>query len=268
MDPEISEFSYGYALTETLIQGVKRRLRLAPIFPSLIEEGRTGGGYDVKIPFPGAPLFLQFKLSHRMVRASAIEERQGVLHTPFYRMHLRPTKHSQQHPMLLALEKSGADVYYAAPYFHTPAELNAAYASNDVRNQSIFIRPSEIGALPDQHEHHVAFKRRRPIYICSNQPREVRESAENLRFDKRLEEAFAGSKPLEPNTDSIASWADRLQQIVVDHRPYMSWISDQSLSAVSNRTPLQRFAYLAQMFFGCNVVLIAPAPEGDEPREA
>ena len=41
MRPDISEFSYGYALTETLISTVPRRLKAAPVFPSLIEEGKT-----------------------------------------------------------------------------------------------------------------------------------------------------------------------------------------------------------------------------------
>jgi len=47
MTPDISEFSYGFALTHELIALAGEPLRAAPIFPSLIEEGRAGGGYDV-----------------------------------------------------------------------------------------------------------------------------------------------------------------------------------------------------------------------------
>ena len=92
MHPDISEFSYGYALTESLVAAAGHRIRAAPVFPSLIDEGRPGGGYDVHIPFAGFPLFLQFKLSHKMVRASAEEVKQGLLSNPFYRFHLRPTR--------------------------------------------------------------------------------------------------------------------------------------------------------------------------------
>ena len=42
-------------------------------------------------------------------------------------MRLRPLKHSQQHDLLLDLEQQGNDVYYAAPEFHLPDELNKAY---------------------------------------------------------------------------------------------------------------------------------------------
>lgn len=259
MHPDISEFSYGYALTETLVSAASARLRAAPVFPSLIEEGKPGGGYDVQIPFPGAPLFLQFKLSHCMVRDSAIEVQKGVFHTPFYRMHLRPTKHSQQHPMLLDLEATGAAVYYAAPYFHTPAELNDAYTKREVVRQSIFIRPSEVGPLPDKDEHHLSFKRGHPIHLCSDSPRVIRESMENDGFMTQLNSAFANHGRLEATHHSARLWADRLEGIVKDHRWYISWITEEKLDALQDRDPISRFVYLARTFFGCNVVLVARA---------
>jgi len=51
------------------------KLSAAPIFPSLIEEGKAGGGYDVKLDWPFAPLYLQFKRSECMTRRSAREYR-------------------------------------------------------------------------------------------------------------------------------------------------------------------------------------------------
>jgi hypothetical protein len=69
----ISEFSYGYALTEELANGSLGQLIAAHVFPSLIQEGRAGGGYDVQLPFRGRPLFLQFKLSDSMRTSRARE---------------------------------------------------------------------------------------------------------------------------------------------------------------------------------------------------
>ncbi len=268
MHPDISEFSYGYALTESLVSSATTRLRAAPVFPSLIEEGRKGGGYDVKIPFPGTPLFLQFKLSHRMVRDSAIEVQKGVFHTPFFRMHLRPTKHSQQHPMLLELEATGAAVFYAAPYFHTPAELNDAYTKREVVQRSVFIKPSEVGTLPDKDDHHVAFKRGHPIHLCSENPRVIRESMDNKMFMTELNSAFADRGRLENNEESARSWADRLESVVKNHRWYYNWITDEKLEALQDRNPITRFAYLARTFFGCNVILVARATEGAGSSDA
>jgi hypothetical protein len=260
MHPDISEFSYGYALTESLISAAPIKLRVAPIFPSLIEEGKPGGGYDVSLPFAGFPLFLQFKLSHRMVRDSADEVKKGVLQTPFYRMHIRPTRHSQQHPMLLDLESTGVAVYYAAPYFHKPDELNQAYTTRQVVQRSIFVKPSTIGALPDDKDHHIAFRRGSPSYFCSDSPRAIRESEDEPReFIDELARGFWQRERIEPTEASANEWADRVSNVVSSHQRYIQWLSDGELSAIRDRNPLVRLAYLARTFLGCNVVVVAPS---------
>jgi len=259
MHPDISEFSYGYALTETLISAFPGGLRAAPVFPSLLEEGRPGGGYDVHLPFTGFPLFLQFKLSHRMVRETALEAQIGLLIPPFYRMHLRPMKHSQQHPMLLDLEATGSDVYYVAPYFHTPNELNDAYTQRQVVQRSIFINPSTIGPLPDYDDHHVSFKRGAPTYLCSSNPRILREEEiGGEQFKKNLLNDFDRRDVLEPTEQSARRWADRLEGIVREHSSKIEWINAEKLNNLQDRNPLTRFSYLARTFFGCNVILVAP----------
>ena len=48
MEPEFSEFSYGYALTDELIHWNGTKLKAAPVFPSLYDEG-AGKGYDLKL---------------------------------------------------------------------------------------------------------------------------------------------------------------------------------------------------------------------------
>lgn len=73
MRPGITEFSFGYAVTEKVVRQLGTGLVAAPIFPSLYDEGRPGGGYDVLLNRPGFPLMLQFKLAQKMVRKTAIE---------------------------------------------------------------------------------------------------------------------------------------------------------------------------------------------------
>ncbi len=155
MQPLISEFSYGFVLTQELASGILGSLTGAPIFPSLREEGQAGGGYDVQIPLVGFPLYLQFKLSDHLSRSSASEW--SVFGEPYYRMHLRPLRHSDQHNLLLDFERAGNAVYYAAPEFHTQPELNSAYIGNRVALESRFFSPLAIGPLPSQDAHYVAF---------------------------------------------------------------------------------------------------------------
>lgn len=258
MRPDISEFSYGYALTETLIATIPRPLRVAPVFPSLIEEGKKGG-YDVKLPFEGFPLFLQFKLSDPMKRSSCFESQSGVLHPPFFRMHLRPTRHSKQHPLLLSLEASGAAVFYAAPYFSQTAELNKFYLERTVAGNSIFFKPSEIGTLPDDGDHHIAFARGKPAYLCSAEPREIKGAGrETVGLFDEVTEGYWRYERLGPHSESVRSWADRLIGLVNEESDFYPWHLQEALGKVSDISPLRALTYTALTFFGCNVVLVAP----------
>jgi hypothetical protein len=171
MTPDLSEFSYGYALTEELATGPLGPLKAAPVFPSLLQEGKSGGGYDVKLPFAGVPLFLQFKVAHWMERSSALEW--ARMKGPYYRMHLRSVRHSRQHDLLRNLEKGGQLVYYAAPEFHESEVLNDAYLKRQVVARSAFFRPGDIGALDDEH-HYVVYRADSNIaWVCSHDPREI-----------------------------------------------------------------------------------------------
>src|SRR5690606_33762760 len=138
-----SEFSYGFALTHELVISAGGLLAGAPELPSLPAEGGSGGGYDVNLPIRGFPLFLQFKVSEYMVRASAAEwKRFG---RPYFRFQLHPLRHSQQHHLLLALEADGNFAYYAAPVFYRAQDLNEAFRRRAVVHNTVFVRPSDIG---------------------------------------------------------------------------------------------------------------------------
>jgi hypothetical protein len=158
MKPDFSEFSYGYALTEELANKYRSSLAGAPIFPSLYQEGQMGGGYDVQLPIEGFPIFLQFKLSDKLERKNAKEFKKGLLNLPFYRMHIRPKKHSNQHNLLLDLERAGNTVFYIAPQFHLPEELNKHYLNRSIVANSAAFSPSAIGEMLDDDEHYVVFE--------------------------------------------------------------------------------------------------------------
>ena len=156
MRPDLSEFSYGYALTEDLIQWAGTPLTAAPLFPTLLQEGQSGGGWDVQLPFQGVPLFLQFKLSDFMISSQTIRNQQGLFQPPFYRMHLRPLRLSQQHRMLLDLESAGVTnannlvFYVRTGFLHGNRPQRCYTLSREVAKRSVFFRPSAIGNLPMQ----------------------------------------------------------------------------------------------------------------------
>lgn len=170
MQPDISEFSYGFALVSELLHYYQLSTLGAPRFPTQVEEGKEGG-YDVGIP-RGVPIFLQMKRSECLVRMNAANA--SALGIPHYRMHLRPLRHSQQHNLLLAWEQTHPEVYYATPLFHTPKELDEAYQSNNVALKSLLIKPSVIGNLPDIYDHHLDVDANGSTWLfCSRTPRKV-----------------------------------------------------------------------------------------------
>jgi hypothetical protein len=250
----ISEFSYGYALTDELIHWRGTALTAAPVFPSLFAEGQPGGGYDLRLDRPGIPLFLQFKLSDCMTRRNANEVLNGLLDVVFYRMHLRKRSLSMQHQMLLALESQGNEVYYAAPAFHEPHELNAAYLQHRVKDRSILLEPSLIGPLPDDDEHHIAFRDNGPQYewhFCSTGPREPLPPLSAERFLRRVQRAFRakGSDALEE--PSLARLRSQVLRTAREER-----IADVDIVGLDRLTLLQQIAYLSQTFLNCQMFVV------------
>ncbi|MCC4211024.1 hypothetical protein [Vibrio parahaemolyticus] len=168
MKPQFSEFTYGYTVVEELS---RNGFTAVPTFPTLVEEGRDGGGYDVEIEMGGFPFFLQFKRSDYLSRANA--KYHNVFNSPYYRFNLHALRHSRQHNLLLHLERCGNPVFYVAPKFHTNLEMQNHYFARSVCKSSIWIAPTEIGSLPDDDEHSICFNQSESqVYFCS-EPKSV-----------------------------------------------------------------------------------------------
>jgi hypothetical protein len=154
-----SEFSYGFALTNELVGWAP--LAIAPVFPSLLAEGGPGGGWDVMLEMPAMPLYLQFKRSQRIRRASGKEARiaaqQGLaLTAPYHRFPITDALTSNQHRMLLELDNGDQQVFYVAPGFSTIDDLNTHWRDQEVADNSVFVRPQDIGTLTNG-PHNIAF---------------------------------------------------------------------------------------------------------------
>ncbi|PSH04383.1 MAG: hypothetical protein CXZ00_06015 [Acidobacteria bacterium] len=254
---EFSEFSYGYCLTEDLIVGQGTPITAAPVFPSLVEEGQAGVGYDVRLNRPGTPLFLQFKLVHQMVRGNANEARMGHFSIPFYRMHLRPRSISDQHESLLSLELAGNDVFYVAPGFHTIAELNTVYAGRRVWNRSLRIKPSRIGPLPDDRDHHVTFKVPNGQWrFYSEDPSRSGFASTTDEISRELSERIAerGKRNLRQQIEELDFTLVRIVNERNIHRSQPNRIDLHELG--DQIDPVRRVAYLARQFFDCQLFFV------------
>jgi hypothetical protein len=253
MKPDISEFSYAFALTSELIDKYSLALTGAPVFPSLYSEGQTGGGYDAQIPRRGIPVFLQFKLSHCMVTRRAGEA--DLLDVPYFRMLLRPLKHSRQHQLLLELEQEGNEVYYAAPEFSSPHDLNSAYLRREVSDRTAFFTPSAIGPLPDDGEHHVVFLPESTYgYLCSR-PKQVERQPAPIIFGTRIPNRARSPDARSVNSEFFLSVVRQLLSIYRRIHPS----GDEEFSILyrlrSEREPEQYARYISQTLFDCELLL-------------
>ncbi len=255
MKPNISEFSYGYALTDELIHWHGTPLTAAPVFPSLYQEGQTGGGYDVMLQRPGLLLFLQFKLSDCMVRATAKEVQDGILNAPYYRMHLRPARHSEQHEMLLDLEGKGNEVYYSAPAFHMPEELNETYLTHGVRARSLWLRPSIIGPLPDDGDHYIAFTIPGTHYFRS-EAKPLDTKGDFAEFTLHIENAYRRKSKTALTEGALFRIADDIRGIA-EQRSDISLDSKRiTEKELRRRHPLAQIAFYASTFMDCQLYII------------
>lgn len=250
MKPNFSEFSYGFALVNELIAWPNQPVTAVPIYPSLIEEGHLG--YDVLLERGGVPLFIQFKLSHCMVRASAEEVRHGVLFPPFYRMHLFPRTESRQHGLLLDLENQGNAVFYGAPEFHQQHEFNAAYLTRRVEQRSWFFRPVDIGPLLDDGPHHVAFRAGEDHgWFCST-PTPLK-CFKGLQLATHLAEKVRVEGKRAVSEKALL----RLSDWMLNELRVQSLIGARNLAALRQKpNTLERISSIAQAFYGAQMFIV------------
>lgn len=252
MHPDISEFSFGFALTSELVHLYDFAFIGAPRFPTQNEEGAIGG-YDVALPRRGVPLLLQFKRSERMVRRRSPES--YILGVPHFRFHLRPSRHSDQHELLRQQEADGNEVYYAAPRFDTYDELNAAYLANEVADRSTLIEPSKIGSLPDNGDHHVAIARDNSDWrFCSREPKPLDAVPSKVILHEKLK---AGVRQKARRIDSrfLLELGDRMVARFVEAAPKYRQDERAKASAIRlERSPGTYAREVANMLYGCELL--------------
>jgi hypothetical protein len=257
MRSEFSEFSYGYAVTEELINWHGVGLRAYPYFPNLREEATRG--YDLRLDRAGAPLFLQFKLADGMQRRSCVEIKKHSLPlTPvFYRMYVMRSDKSPQHSLLINLEGAGAEVYYVTPRFHTSTEFSNLYFSRNVVQNSAFIRPSAIGALPDAKQHHVSYERGGSLAWFCSEPVLIKEGTlDGSSLANNVLDTLNQSKPL---TTQLKSLLSKILRTLEERGITPPFPPDERRGEFDDARRLNRISFLARQYFDCQFVIVQHA---------
>lgn len=245
------------ALTENIRHSSLGDFKALPIFPSLQEEGAEGGGYDVKIDRPGKPLMIQFKVPEVIVRSTS--KLPGTFqrpnhNLPYYRMHLRPYRHSEQHRLLMEHEDSGNLVYYACPRFHTYQDLNNYYLSNELWVRSLIVHPSEIGDLPDDYNHHIAYERDNVGFVFQSDERFVEGSYDGNSALEKLQDLVPINISIEQTQNDFEELFNSMIVMVQERNLGKGEIPN--IEQIRNRGPVAGAAYLSKIFFDCDLFLL------------
>lgn len=249
MRSELSEFSYGFAITAELRDLFWPWVVEAPIFPTLRSEARLG--WDVKFPLLARSIFLQFKVADALTRRSAVEWRYYL--APYCRFPLHRLSRSNQHNLLRTLALSGEFVFYVAPRFYRLEEFNGRYRGAMVANESSWIPLLSLPTVSDDQQHHVTYRTGLDVRFASPESEPIRATFDGERWKAYLSRLLE-TEEREITIKDLGHLRDTLLDVLgrggAQYKP--------ELPAVVNE-PSQVFkdiAYLTRTFFGAEFVLI------------
>jgi hypothetical protein len=250
MKRKVSEFSYGFVLTHELVNAYGYLPTDAPQWSR--RRRKKDAEADEDAAPRGYPLFLQFKASEYMKRRNAGESK--LVGLPYFRFALHRKTQSNQHQLLIELEKMSCAVFYATPKIHEAVNLNSAFFDHQVVASSLFVNPGEIGELPDNRSHRVVFSgRSADVYICSK-PRRLDGVIHGEAFAEAVRQVVSGREPQSLDDEFFNRLAGDMVSLISPNRRIFDELSDgkveMSASTFAN--------YLAKTLFDCEL-LIVPA---------
>ena len=286
MRPRISEFSYGFALTRELIDKRWKGLQptSAPYLPSLWAEGQQGGGFDVRLKGIKLVVFLQFKVSHLMTRATAKGVSTGAITVPYYRFDIHAPRSSDQHKLLLMLEKKSSKVnkivQYAAPAFFFESGFDHAYTTGTISNRTVFVKPSQV-SLPDDGPHSVGFNSPQSVPIVLSEPRRIEGPVDYEALEQTMREVMREGETVRVAGPEIVELRDGVLQMASElrmrRRPEEWFVERHDVSreriprlpeaeaellprldeqALRTMHPLDAIGHIAWTHFGCGTIAL------------
>ncbi|MBO0858422.1 MAG: hypothetical protein J2P21_08160 [Chloracidobacterium sp.] len=248
MKRKVSEFSYGFVLTHELVNAY------GYLSTDASRASRGSRKKDAEDDPSGAsrgyPLFLQFKASEYMKRRNAGESK--LVGLPYFRFALHRKTQSNQHQLLIELEKKGYAVFYATPKIHEAVNLNSAFFERQVVASSLFVNPVEIGDLPDNRPHCVVFSGRSDgAYVCPK-PQKLDGAIHGAAFTEAVRRVVSENEPRSLDDEFFNNLADDMVSLISPNRRIFDELSvgkvEMSAATFAN--------YLAKTLFDCELLIV------------
>ncbi|MGH9842936.1 MAG: hypothetical protein ACREEM_29715 [Blastocatellia bacterium] len=245
MKRKVSEFSYGFVLTHELANAFGY---LPTDMPRASKRRKKDGSADGVQR--GHPLFLQFKASEYMKRRNAGESK--LVGLPYFRFAIHRKTLSNQHQMLIDLEKKGNLVFYATPKIHEAVNLNSAFFDRQVVALSLFVSPREIGELPDNESHCVVFSNRvEEVYFCPLQQK-LNRVIQGEKFGEAIRARLAGAEAASLDDEFYHRIASDMVSLISPNRR----IFDELSRGKVQMSAAMFASYLARTLFDCDLLII------------
>lgn len=246
MKRKVSEFSYGFVLTHELVSAYGYWPTDAPT-PAGKKKKKAEETEETRL---GHPLFIQFKASEYMKRRNAGESK--LVGLPYFRFALHRKTQSNQHQLLIELEKKGNIVFYATPKIHEAVNLNSAFFDKQVAALSLFVSPGEIGDLPDNELHRVVFSQRvKDVFVCPP-GRKLERAIHGEDFAQAVQGLISAREPQVINEDCFLNLASEMVSLVSPNRRIFDELSrgkfEMNAATFAN--------YLAKTLFDCELLVI------------
>ncbi|HEU0184387.1 MAG TPA: hypothetical protein VFS27_03680 [Blastocatellia bacterium] len=248
MKRKVSEFSYGFVLTHELVNAYGY---FPTDTPPASRNGRKKGAEDGACDAArGFPLFLQFKASEYMKRRNAGESK--LVGLPYFRFALHRKTQSNQHELLIELEKKGYAVFYATPKIHEAVNLNSAFFEHQVVASSLFVNPGDIGELPDNRSHRVVFGGRSDdVYVCPK-PQRLGGVIHGATFVESVRQVVSEKEPQSLDDEFFNHLAGDMVSLISPNRRIFDELSggkvEMNASTFAN--------YLAKTLFDCELLIV------------
>jgi hypothetical protein len=152
-------------------------------------------------------------------------------------------------------------VYYVAPAFHEAEEFNDAFLSQAVRVRSLWVRPSQIGPIADNRQHHVSFEQlgqwaffSKPTFIDG--PRAFEDVS--VRLNRSLE-----ARRDRPVREELPVLVHRLIEIAEKRSDIRQPMRDATREQLADSPPIRQVAHYSAMFLECQFVVVQERAPGD-----
>jgi hypothetical protein len=171
--PGFSERIFEFAFNAEFVTTHSAVLAACPTLPSLQEEKKLGYDVAFELKCRGGStdfLFLQHKVARYVSTRHATNKHFFDFAGPYFAFVLD----NDQYNLIYGLANRGRQIYFCAPSFTSRRDIDKAFSSKSVCNDSVWLDVTKTGPIKDNHRHTIIYApTKAKAALFSEEPREI-----------------------------------------------------------------------------------------------